>query len=93
MNIGTMPTGIEPCCKIKLGNITTWVYDALSRVVEERDPFYNLAFASIDAAVADLANPSGANAASNAGAEHVSVSAYTPEGNLAKTIDRNGRHK
>lgn len=75
-----------------VGNITTWVYDALNRVSEERDPFYNEAF-TIDQAVADLSQASGASCETNTRAIHVTLSCYDGEDNLTKEIDRNGRRR
>ncbi|WP_233902915.1 putative Ig domain-containing protein [Stieleria maiorica] len=75
-----------------VGNITTWVYDELNRVVEERDPFYNENL-TIDAAIALLETPSGADLAANTGAEHVRAFAYDGEGNQIEMIDRNGRRR
>ncbi len=74
-----------------VGNITTWVYDELDRVKEERDPFYNIDFASVDQAIADLTNSSAADCVTDSPANHVSLTCYTPEGNVAKEIDRNAR--
>ena len=39
-----------------VGNITTWVYDRLNRVVEERDPFYWEAVRDNDASLAALSD-------------------------------------
>lgn len=75
-----------------VGNITTWVYDSLQRMAEERDPFYNEGL-TIDQAIAELANPSGADLAANQGADHVRAFAYDHEGNQAEMIDRNGRRR
>jgi RHS repeat-associated protein len=90
-----------------VGNITTWVYDALDRMVEERDPFYWVEYVAANPARFDglageaflteivSANnePSGASAALNQGAPHVRVFGYDGEGNQTKIIDRNGRRR
>ncbi|MEM6468299.1 MAG: putative Ig domain-containing protein [Planctomycetota bacterium] len=39
-----------------VGNITTWVYDGLNRVVEERDPFYWVDAVEADATLQTLSN-------------------------------------
>ena len=75
-----------------VGNITTWVYDELNRVAEERDPFYNEGL-TIDEAIAALAVPSGADVDANRGADHVRVFGYDGEGNQIEMIDRNGRRR
>ncbi len=76
--------------KDPVGNITTWVYDSLNRISETRDPFYNENL-SIQAALAALREPSGANCDQNLGAVHVTLACYDEEGNQTKKIDRNGR--
>ncbi|MCS7466146.1 putative Ig domain-containing protein [Stieleria sp. ICT_E10.1] len=39
-----------------VGNITTWVYDELNRVVEERDPFYWVDIVEADASLQGISN-------------------------------------
>lgn len=75
-----------------VGNITTWLYDPLNRISEVRDPFYNENL-TIDGALAALQRPSGADCQSNTGAAHVTLSCHDEEGNLTKSIDRNGRRR
>ncbi|MCY2987758.1 MAG: Ig-like domain-containing protein [Planctomycetota bacterium] len=90
-----------------VGNITTWVYNAQNKVVEERDPFYWVDFvATHPARFAGLSGaafpaeivrandePSGASAALDRGASHVTVYAYDGEGNQTEIIDRDDRRR
>lgn len=90
-----------------VGNITTWVYNAQNKVVEERDPFYWVDYVSAhparfagksgDLFLAEIVSantePSGASAKVNLGAEHVRVYAYDGEGNQTKIIDRDQRRR
>ncbi|TWU37529.1 tRNA nuclease WapA precursor [Novipirellula aureliae] len=90
-----------------VGNITTWTYDALNRVTEERDPFYWVEYVAANAGEFDgktgatyldqilVANqkPSGASLATNQGAAHVRAFGYDPEGNQTEVIDRNNRRR
>ncbi|MEO1525906.1 MAG: putative Ig domain-containing protein [Planctomycetota bacterium] len=73
-----------------VGNITTWVYDGLNRVTEMRDPHFNEGL-SLEQALVAAGQPSGADCENDMGAEHVVLSCYDAEGNVVKTIDRNGR--
>ncbi len=75
-----------------VGNITTWGYDTLNRVSEERDPFYNENL-TIDQALAELDVESGASCSTNTATEHVRLTCYDAEGNQSHTIDRNARRR
>lgn len=48
---------------------------------------------TIDEALTALQQPSGADCDSNTSAAHVALNCYDAEGNLSKTIDRNGRRR
>lgn len=86
-----------------IGNITTWTYDSLNRVAEDRDPFYwvDLVDANshlsqdelLDAVVVENRQTSTASLAENRGAPHVRSFAYDAEGNQSAIIDRNNRRR
>ena len=84
-----------------MGNVTTWVYDTLNRMVEERDPFYWVDYVSAHAArfagkSGDLFLAEIVSANDDpSGAEHVRVYGYgyDGEGNQTKIIDRDQRRR
>ncbi len=79
-----------------VGNVTTWVYDALNRVIEERDPLYweGTDWASMTDVeiLALIVTPTPAEAAPYA-ASHIIRYAYDGAGNLVEKVDRNGRRR
>ncbi|MEM9409821.1 MAG: putative Ig domain-containing protein [Planctomycetota bacterium] len=100
-NAGNRTVLIDP-----VGNVTTWVYDSLNRIVEERDPLFWEEFVAnntarfnglSDAEFADeiaIANSEIellTDLDANTGADHVTATGYDEEGNRAEVIDRNGR--
>ncbi len=79
-----------------VGNVTTWIYDSLDRVIEERDPLYweGADWDSITAQeIVDLISTP--TPVQNAPFEpsHVTRYAYDAVGNLVEEIDRNGRRR
>ena len=81
-----------------VGNVTTWIYDALDRVIEERDPFYwegtdwaSMTDAEILALIGTPTPPETACLRGLAG--RFTRYAYDAAENLIEQIDRNGRRR
>ena len=79
-----------------VGNVTTWIYDALGRVIEERDPLYweGTDWTSMnDAQILTLISTPTAVQAAPYGPSHITRYAYDGADNLIEQIDRNGRRR
>ena len=82
--------------KDPVGNVTTWIYDSLNRVIEQRDPLYwhgtdwnSMTDAEL---LSHISQPTPFDSAPYA-ISHVTRYAYDAAGNLAAQIDRNGRYR
>jgi YD repeat-containing protein len=79
-----------------VGNVTTWIYDALDRVIEERDPLYWHGtdwWSMSDADILTLISTPTPVQAAPYGPSHITRYAYDGAGNLIEQIDRNGRRR
>lgn len=79
-----------------IGNVTTWIYDAFDRVIEERDPLYwdGTDWASMsDAQILTVISTPTAVPAAPYGPSHITRYAYDGADNLVEQIDRNGRRR
>lgn len=78
-----------------VGNVTTWIYDSLNRVIEERDPLYweGTDWSSMtDAGIrALIGTPTACSVNGVYGPSHSTRYEYDGAGNVVGMIDRNGR--
>ena len=72
------------------GNITTFIYNDIGQVIEERDALFNDGL-TIEEALAARLVASGADTTTNTGADHVRVFEYDAQRYLVESIDQNGR--